>query len=49
MQTDRKETAIAIKKGTGLALSFLQISNTMGAIINTVATLSTNAEIMLRR
>ena len=32
-------------KGTGLVLSFLQISMAMGAIIRTVATLSTKAEI----
>ena len=32
-------------KGTGLVLSFLQISIAIGATINTVATLSTKAEI----
>ena len=32
-------------KGTGLVLSFLQISSATGAIISTVATLSTKAEI----
>ena len=33
-------------KGTGLVLSFLQISRAMGATISTVATLSTKAEMM---
>ena len=41
-----EETAIAMIKGTGLVLSFLQISRATGAIISTVATLSTNAEII---
>ena len=41
-----EETAIAIIKGTGLVFSFLQISMATGAIIRTVATLSTKAEIM---
>ena len=40
------ETAIAIIKGTGFVLSFLQISSATGAIISTVATLSTNAEMI---
>ena len=39
------ETAIAIINGTGFVFNFLQISRATGAIINTVATLSTNAEI----
>ena len=36
---------MAMMKGTGFVLSFLQISSAMGATISTVATLSTNAEI----
>ena len=37
---------MAMIKGTGLVLSFLHISMAIGAIIRTVATLSTNAEII---
>ena len=38
-------TAMPMMKGTGLVLSFLQISRATGATISTVATLSTKAEI----
>ena len=41
-----EETAIAIIKGTGFVFNFLQISRATGATISTVATLSTNAEII---
>ena len=40
------ETAMAIIKGTELVFSFLQISSATGATIRTVATLSTNAEMI---
>ena len=40
-----EDTAMAMIKGTGLVFSFLQISSATGAIISTVATLSTKAEI----
>ena len=40
------DTAIAMIKGTGLVFSFLQISSAIGATIKTVATLSTNAEMI---
>ena len=41
-----EDTAMPMMKGTGLVLSFLQISKAMGATIRTVATLSTKAEMM---
>ena len=41
-----EETAMEMMKGTGLVFSFLQISMATGAIIRTVATLSTNAEMI---
>ena len=41
-----EDTAMLMIKGTGLVLSFLQISRAMGATISTVATLSTKAEMM---
>ena len=40
-----EDTAMPMIKGTGLVLSFLQMANATGAIIKTVATLSTKAEI----
>ena len=39
-----EETAMEMMNGTGLAFSFRQMERPMGAIISTVATLSTKAE-----
>ena len=41
-----EETATEMMKGTGLVSSFLQTAMATGATIKTVATLSTNAEII---